>query len=109
MERSTGSSGYQVLVECSSLSPLDRTDLQVFLERQPGVERVTSKLHVTDALLNPETHGLVAPRFDLVVHLAIEQAPGIQVRELGATITRKVEKWMEAHRPRSDSRAVANE
>ena len=68
---STGSqtSSDEVLVECSSLPPPLRNDLQAFLERQPELRAVTPKLRVSDALLDPDTVGLVAPRFDLVVHL----------------------------------------
>jgi hypothetical protein len=70
MTPSSEASSDQVLVECSSLPPPLRNDLQSFLERQPAVRAVTRKLRVSDALLNPDTLGLVAPRFDLVVHLA---------------------------------------
>jgi hypothetical protein len=70
MTQGSQTSGDQVLVECSSLpSPL-RNDLQAFLQRQPEVRAMTRNLHISDALLNPDSVGLVAPRFDLVVHLA---------------------------------------
>jgi hypothetical protein len=59
----------EVLVECSALPPILRINLQAFLEREPEVRQVTRKLHVTEALLSPDTRGLVAPRFGLVVHL----------------------------------------
>jgi len=75
MTQSSEASGDQVLVECSSLPPLLRNDLQAFLERQPEVRAVTRRLHTSDALLNPDTVGLVAPLFDLVVHLAERPRP----------------------------------
>ena len=68
MTQSSEASGDQVLVECSSLPPLLRNDLQAFLERQPDVRAVTRKLRVSEVLT--DTVGLIAPRFDLVVHLA---------------------------------------
>ena len=96
------SSGHEVLVECSSLSPLERTDLQAFLERQPEVRQVTRRLHLADAVLKPDALGLIAPRFDLVVHLStddVSQPP----TEVGAIIVRKISEWREANRPRQQS------
>jgi hypothetical protein len=87
----------QVFVECSSLSPIYRASLQVFLERQPEVMRVSRKLHVTDPLIDPATLGLVVPRFDLVVHLAMQQS---ERNEAGATILRKIGEWKQNNRPR---------
>jgi hypothetical protein len=77
MTQSSEASSDQVLVECSSLPPPVRNDLQAFLERQREVRAVTRKLRVSDALSNPDTVGLVAPRFDLVVHLAERPRPSI--------------------------------
>src|SRR6516162_3066407 len=95
----------QVLVECSSLPPLLRNDLQAFLERQPEVRAVTRKLHVSDALLNPDTVGLVAPRFDLVVHLAECSRPSTAEERdnRAAPILKKVAEWTVANRPRSST------
>jgi hypothetical protein len=91
-----------VLVECSSLSPLQRSELQALLERQPEVRQVTRRLHVTDALLNPDMLGVVAPRFDLVVHLAegSRTNTGEATSNKGALILRTVAEWVEANRPR---------
>jgi hypothetical protein len=72
---SSESSNDQVLVECSSLPPSLRNDLQAFLERLPEVRSVTRMLRVSE-VLNPETVGLITPRFDLVVHLADRPRPG---------------------------------
>jgi hypothetical protein len=92
----------QVFVECSSLSPILRDDLQAFLERLPEVRFVTRKLHVTEALINPDTHGLVAPRFDLVVHLV--ERPRTSTVETtdgrAALVLKKVAEWTQANRPR---------
>ena len=93
------SSSDEVLLDCSSLPPLARADLQTFLERQPEVQSVTRRLHVTDILLNPDTQGLVSPRFDLVVHLAGPPSPEGANREAEA-ILRKVAEWEQANRPR---------
>lgn len=94
--------GDQVLVECSSLPPSLRNDLQAFLERQPEVRAVTRKLHVSDAALNPDTVGLVFPRVDLVVHLA--ECPQASTAEgpdhRAAPILKKVAEWTMAHQPR---------
>ena len=92
----------QVLVECSSLPPLLRNDLQAFLERQPEVRAVWRRLRVSDALLNPDTVGTVAPRFDLVVYLAEHLQPMTTepADDRAATILRKVAEWTDAHRPR---------
>ncbi len=92
----------QVLVECSSLAPHQRNDLQAFLERQPEVRAVTRKLRVSDALLNSDTVGLVAPRFDLVVHLAERPRASTAeaAHERAAPILKKVAEWTDAHRPR---------
>jgi hypothetical protein len=102
MTQGSQTSSDQVLVECSSLPPFLRNDLQTFLERQPEVRAVTRKLRVSDALLNPDTAGLVAPRFDLVVHLA--ERPQASTAEAAddraAPILKKVAEWTTAHRPR---------
>ena len=91
----------EVLVECSSLSPIDRSNLQAFLERQPEVQSVSRRLHVTEALLNPETQGLLVPCFDLVVHLACPPSPeSAASRDAGVAILKKVAKWELANRPR---------
>jgi len=92
----------QVLVECSSLAPDLRNDLKAFLERQPEVRAVTRKLHVSDALLNPDTIGLIAPRFNLVVHLAEHPQAGTEEPpdKRAAPLLKKVAEWNEAHRPR---------
>jgi hypothetical protein len=93
----------QVFVECSSLPPLLRNDLQAFLEGQPGVRQVTRKLHLSEAILSPNTVGLVSPSFDLVVHLA----EGAQLRTAesngnrAALILGKVAEWTQRNRPRS--------
>jgi hypothetical protein len=101
---STGSqtSSDEVLVECSSLPPPLRNDLQAFSGRQPEVRAVTPKLRVSDALLDPDTVGLVAPRFDLVVHLAeCPQASTAEAADDRAAPTlKKVAEWTNAHRPR---------
>ena len=92
----------QVLVECSSLPPPLRNDLQAFLERQPEVCSVTRKLRVSNALSNPDTVGLVAPRFDLVVHLAERPLPSTAEPDddRAAPILKKVAEWTDANRPR---------
>jgi hypothetical protein len=102
MTQSSQASGDQVLVECSSLPPLLRNDLQAFLERQPEVCAVTRKLRVIDALLNPDTVALVAPSFDLVVHLAERPRPSTAdaTDNRAAPILKKVAEWTVAHRPR---------
>lgn len=92
----------QVLVECALLSPLERVNLQTFLERQPEVQSVTRRLHASDSLFNPDTRGLVVPRFDLVVHLRVQLSPGsVASREAGDAILRKVAQWEQANRPRA--------
>jgi len=102
MTQGSQTSSDQVLVECSSLPPPLRNDLQAFLERQPEVRAVTRKLRVSDALLNPDTVGLVALRFDLVVHLA--ERPQASTTEAAddraAPILKKVAEWTTAHQPR---------
>jgi hypothetical protein len=102
MTQSSEASSDQVLVECSSLSPPLRNDLQAFLERQPEVRAVTRKLRVSDALLNPDTVGLVAPRFDLVVHLAERPRPSTTEADddRAEPILKKVADWTDANRPR---------
>ncbi len=102
MTQSSEASGDQVLVECSSLPTLLRNNLQAFLERQPEVRAVTRKLRVSDALLNPDTAGLMAPRFDLVVHLAERPRPSTadETDNRAAPILKKVAEWTVAHRPR---------
>jgi hypothetical protein len=102
MTRGSQRSSDQVLVECSSLPPLLRNDLQAFLERQPEVRAVMRKLRLTDALWNPDTVGLVAPHFDLVVHLGERpQASTAGAADDRATqILKKVGEWTIAHRPR---------
>ena len=101
MTRGSQTSGDEVLVECSSLPPPLRNDLQAFLERQPEVRAVTRKLCVGDALSNPDTVGLVAPRFDLVVHLAEHpQATAQAADDRAAPILKKVAQWTNAHRTR---------
>ena len=102
MTQSSEASGDQVLVECSSLPPLLRNDLQAFLERQPDVRAVTRKLHTSEALLNPDTVGLVALRFDLVVHLAEHAGPTTAdaTHNRAAPILKKVAEWTVANRPR---------
>jgi hypothetical protein len=103
MTHGSQASSDQVLVECSSLPPPLRNNLQAFLERQPEVRAVTRKLRVSEALLNPETVGLVAPRFDLVVHLAErphQASTAEAVDERAAPILKKVAEWTTAHRPR---------
>lgn len=102
MTQSSEASSHQVLVECSSLPPPLRNDLQAFLERQPEVRAVTRKLRVSEALSNPETVGLVAPRFDLVVQLAERPRPGAAEADddRAAPILKKVADWTVAHRPR---------
>jgi hypothetical protein len=88
-----------VLVECSSLPPLLRNDLQAFLERQAEVHSVTRKLHVSEALLSPDAAGLMVPRFDLVVHLA-ECRRASTADDRAAPILKKVAEWTIAHTPR---------
>ena len=91
----------EVLVECSTLSHRERSDLQAFLERQPEVLNVSRKLHLTDALLSPDALGLVAPRFDLIVHIAGEEAHmGTTANEGAALMLAKVAEWTEAHQIR---------
>lgn len=99
MTQGPQSSGDQVLVECSSLPPLLRNDLQAFLERQPEVHAVTRKLHVSDVMRRPDTTGLVVPRFDLLVHLAECSQPGIAEEKdnRAAFILKKVAEWTVAH------------
>jgi hypothetical protein len=100
----TEASSDQVLIECSTLSPLQRVDLQAFLERQPEVQSVTRRLHASDALLSPDTQGLVIPRFDLVVHPGVQFQHGSAAsREVGDAILRKVAEWQRAHRPRNSN------
>ena len=95
------SSDAEVLIECSTLSHLERSDLQVFLERQPEVATVRRKLHVTDTLLSPDTVGLVVPCFDLIVHIAGDEAHiGTTANERAALILARVAEWKEAHRIR---------
>jgi len=102
MTEASPPSSDEVLVECSSLSPPLRNDLQAFLERQPGIRAVTRKLCVSDALTNPDSVGLITPRFDLVVHLA--ERPQASTTEAAddraAPILKKVAEWTTAHRPR---------
>ena len=104
MTQGSPTSGDQVLVECSSLPPPLRNDLQAFLEHQPEVRAVTRKLRVSDALLNTDTVGIVAPRFDLVVHLA--EHPQASTAESGedraGPILKKVAEWTDAHRLAAD-------
>ena len=89
-------------MECSSLPPPLRNDLQAFLERQPEVRSVRRKLRVSNALSNPDIVGLVAPRFDLVVHLAERPQPNTEEADddRAAPILKKVADWTDAHRPR---------
>jgi hypothetical protein len=98
---SSEASNDQVLVECSSLPPPLRNDLQAFLERLPEVRAVTRRLRVSE-VLNPETVGLIAPRFDLVVHLADRSRPNTAAaaEERAAPILKKIAEWNDAHRPR---------
>lgn len=102
MTQGSQPSGDQVLVECSSLPPPLRNDLQAFLERQPEVRAVTPRLRVSDALLNPDTVGIVAPRFDLVVHLAehTQASTAEPADDRAAPILKKVAEWTGAHLPR---------
>jgi hypothetical protein len=102
MTQSSEASSDQVLLECSSLSPLLRNDLQAFLERQPEVRAVTRKLRVSEALSNPDTVGLLAPRFDLVVHLAERPRSSTTdaADDRAAPILKKVDEWADANRPR---------
>jgi len=102
MAQSSETSSDRVLVECSSLPPPQRNDLQAFLERQPEVRAVTRKLRVCVALSNPDAVGLIAPRFDLVVHLA-ERLPTRTAEadeDRAAPILKKIADWTHAHRPR---------
>jgi len=100
----TGSEGSneEVLVECSSLPPPLRNNLQAFLERQPEVRAVTRKLRVSE-VLNPDTVGLITPRFDLVVHLAERPRPSTAeaAEDRAAPILNKIAEWTAAQRPRS--------
>jgi hypothetical protein len=89
-----------VVVECSTLSPQQRTELQTFLKEQPEVLEVTRKLHVTDALLNPGTLGLVPAGFDLVA-LLHPTTPPEMATEIGTALAKKVTAWGRAHGPRS--------
>ena len=102
MTKSSEASSDQVLVECSSLPPLLRNDLPAFLERQPEVRAVTRKLHVNDALLNSDTVGLVALRFDLVVHLSECPRPSTaeEMDNRAAPILKKVAEWTVDNRTR---------
>lgn len=102
MTQSSEASSDQVLVECSSLPPPLRNDLLAFWERQPEVRAVTRKLRVSDALSNPDTVGLIAPRFDLVVHLAERPRPSTAEADddRAAPILKRVADWTDAHRPR---------
>jgi len=102
MTEHSPTSTHQVLVECSSLAPPLRNDLQAFLERQPEVCAVTRKLRVSDSLSNPNTVGLVAPRFDLVVHLAErpQSSTADEADDRASPILKKVAEWTDAHRPR---------
>ena len=56
---------------------------------------MTPKLHVSEALLNPNTAGLVIPRFDLVVPLA--ECSHLRTAEekdnRAAPILKKVAEW----------------
>lgn len=92
----------QVLVECSSLPPPLRNDLQAFLERQPEVRAVWRRLRVSDALLNPDTVGIIAPSFDLVVtpRGASSAMSAEPADDRAATILKKVAEWTDAHWPR---------
>jgi len=58
---------------------------------------------VTDTLLNPDTLGLVAPPFDLVVLLRETPEPEMAT-EVGTLVVRKISEWMQAHRPREQSK-----
>jgi hypothetical protein len=102
MTQGSQASGDQVLVECSTLPLPLRNDLQAFLQRQPEVRAVTRKLRISDALLNPDTVGLVATRFDLVVHLVERhQATTPEAADdRAAPILKKVAEWSTAHLPR---------
>jgi hypothetical protein len=77
-------------------------DLQAFLERQPEVRAVTRKLRVSEALSNPDTVGLLAPRCDLVVHLAERPRSSTTgaADDRAAPILKKVAEWADANRPR---------
>jgi len=102
MTQSSEASSDQVVVECSSLPPPLRNDLQAFLERQPEVRAVTRKLRVSEAMSNPDNVGLLAPRFDLIVHLA--ESPRSSTTDAAddraAPILKRVAEWTDAHRPR---------
>jgi hypothetical protein len=102
MTQGPQSSDDQVLVECSSLPPPLRDDLQAFLERQPEVHAVTRKLHVSEALLSPDTAGLVVPRFDLVVHLSESShaSTAAEKDDRAAPVLKKVAEWTSANKPR---------
>src|SRR6201997_2124486 len=76
MTQSSEASSDQVLVECSSLSPLLRNDLQAFLERQPEVRAVTRKLRVSEAYRILILLRLVAPRFDVLGLALLRQTMG---------------------------------
>lgn len=60
---------------------------------------MTRKPH---SILNPDTVGLVAPRFDLVVHLAerARSSTADATDNRVATILKAVSDWTVAHRPR---------
>jgi hypothetical protein len=92
----------EVFVECASLSPLQRNELQAFLERQPEVRRVSRRLRVTDALVDPDTLGVVVPCFDLVVY--VRQLDNATLpTDIGAVIVRKIAEWVQANKPREQS------
>ena len=69
---------------------------------QPEVRQAFRKLHTSESLLNPNTIGLVSPRFNLVVHLAEDSRPDTteSKEKRAAVILKKVADWAEAHRPR---------
>jgi hypothetical protein len=101
MDELTESENDEVLVECSSLPPRLRRDLQAFLENQPEVQRVSPHLHVTDTLVDPETVGLVIPRFDLVVHLAKANSGTVGGTEAQvAALEAKICRWVQENKPR---------
>jgi hypothetical protein len=100
-EMTLDASSDEVLVECSSLSPSERNGLQEFLELQPEVGRVSRRLHVTNTLLNPDTLGLVVPRFDLIVHVA--QPTPTMTADVGSVILRKIADWVRYNKPRGQS------
>ena len=98
MTQGSQSSTDQVLVECSSLPALLRNHLQAFLERQPEVQAVTRKLHISEGMLSTDA-GLMLPRFDLVVHLAECIQPST-ADDRATPILKKVAEWTIAHTPR---------